>query len=437
MSSILRITDPILKDDSIDKYEDIEYEPVAGTNLNSSGQDIRLTIETQDIFTHPSESYLIIEGELRKEDNNRYANDDPIALTNNGIMHLFKRIRYDLSGQEIESLVHPGQATTMLGLLKYPDDFSKSKGLNQLWYKDTTDTAVLANNAGFKIRHDYIITNSQPRGSFSFRIPLKHIFGFCGDYDKVVYGLKLKHNLTLTRNDDNDAIYKGANNAAGNPLINGKVDLKKISWFMPHVTPADKDKMELYKIIERKEKIPVGYRMIQCDSASIPQASTNFSWRLSVKSSPEIPRFIIVGFQVGKSGNQEQNPSIFDNVNVNNIYAMLNSTRYPTADYNITFVGQKFSRVYGDAAEFRSKFFNMDELISNLNITPSDYRTLYPLFLFDVSKQSEKLKYSTTDIQIKIHFTLALANVTQAYAVIISDRLINFQSDGNKFSVVT
>ena len=433
MNSILKITDPILKDDSIDKYEDIEYEPVVGTNLNSSGQDIRLTIETQDIFTHPSESYLIIEGELRKNDNNRYANDDPIALTNNGIMHLFKRIRYDLSGQEIESLVHPGQATTMLGLLKYPDDFSKSKGLNQLWYKDTTNTAVLADNAGFKIRHDYIITNSNPRGSFSFRIPLKHIFGFCGDY-KVVYGLK--HNLTLTRNNDDDAIYRGANAAAGGNLAVGKVELKKISWFMPHVTPADKDKMELYKIIERKEKIPVGYRMIQCDSASIPDRSTNFSWRLSVKSSPEVPRFIIVGFQNGKSGSQEQNPSIFDNVNVSNIYAMLNSMRYPTADYNITFVGQKFSRVYGDAAEFRSKFFNMDELISNPNITPSDYRTLYPLFFFDVSKQSEKLKYSTTDIQIKMHFSNPLGGVTQAYAVIISDRLINFQSDGNKFSVV-
>ena len=434
MNSILRITDPILKDDSIDKYEDIEYEPVAGTNLNSSGQDIRLTIETQDIFTHPSESYLIIEGELRKNNDARYADDDPIALTNNGIMHLFKRIRYDLSGQEIESLVHPGQATTMLGLLKYPDDFSKSKGLNQLWYKDTTGTAVLADNAGFKIRHDYIITNSQPRGSFSFRIPLKHIFGFCGDYDKVVYGLK--HNLTLTRNDNNDAIYRGPNAAAGGALTVGKVDLKKISWFMPHVTPADKDKMELYKIIERKEKIPVGYRMIQCDSALITQNSTDFSWRLSVKSSPEVPRFIIVGFQAGKSGNQQENPSIFDNVNVENIYVMLNSTRYPTADYNITFSAQKFSRVYGDVAEFRTKFFNMDELVSNPNITPSDYRNLYPLFLFDVSKQSEKLKYSTTDIQIKVHFNTGLDANTQVYAVIISDRLINFQSDGNKFSVV-
>ena len=347
-------------------------------------------------------------------------------------MHLFKRIRYELSGQEIENIMNVGQATTMLGLLKYPDDFSKSKGLNQLWSKDTTVNAEEA-NIGWDVRRLYIITGSDPRGTFSFRIPLKHIFGFCGDYDKVVYGLK--HNLTLTRNDDNDAIFRAANDAAGNPVAAGKIILSKISWFMSHVTPADKDKMELYKIIERKEKIPVGYRMIQCDSATIPQA-TSFSWRLSVKSSPEVPRFIIVGFQTNKSGDQLTNPSIFNNVNVSNIYVMLNSMRYPTTDYNISFLSQKYSRVYGDAAEFRSNFYNMDELISNPNITPSAFKTLYPLFLFDVSKQSEKLKYSTTDIQIKMHFSANVAANTQAYAVIISDRLINFQSDGNRFSVV-
>ena len=440
MNSILRITDPILKDDSIDKYEDIAYEKIAGTNLNSPGQDIRLTIETQDIFTYPSESYLIVEGYLEKDLNPPNAtvynqNTDLITLTNNGIMHLFKRIRYDLSGQEIENLVHPGQATTMLGLLKYPDDFSKSKGLNQLWYKDTNTNATIGNNgnAGFNVRRQYIFS-SDPVGTFSFKIPLKHIFGFCGDYDKIVYGLK--HNLTLTRNNDNDAIYRNNNDTAGAAMVDGRVILTEISWFMPHVTPADQYKMELYKIIERKEKIPVGYRMLQCDSASVPQA-TNFSWRLSVKSSPEVPRFIIIGFQSGKSNNQQRNPSIFDNVNITNIYAMLNSTRYPTVDYNIDFAKNMFSRVYGDVVEFRSKFFNMDELISNPNFTPSEYKLMYPLFLFDVSKQSEKLKYSTTDIQIKMDFRNNPAADTQVYGVIISDRLINFQSDGNKFSVVT
>ena len=439
MNSILRITDPILKDDSIDKYEEIAYEKIAGTNLNAPGQDIRLTIETQDIFTYPSESYLIVEGYLEKNLNPPNAtvyniNTDLITLTNNGIMHLFKRIRYDLSGQEIENLVHPGQATTMLGLLKYPDDFSKSKGLNQLWYKDTNTNATIGNNgnAGFSVRRHYIFS-SDPVGTFSFKIPLKHIFGFCEDYDKIVYGLK--HNLTLTRNNNNDAIYRNDNDTAGAAMVDGRVILTEISWFMPHVTPADQYKMELYKIIERKEKIPVGYRMLQCDSASVPQARS-FSWRLSVKSSPEVPRFIIIGFQSGKSNDQQQNPSIFDNVNIDNIYAMLNSTRYPTVDYNIDFAKNMFSRVYGDAAEFRTKFYNMDELISNPNFTPLEYRLMYPLFLFDVSKQSEKLKYSTTDIQIKMSFKEDPAANTQVYGVIISDRLINFQSDGNKFSVV-
>ena len=191
-------------------------------------------------------------------------------------MHLFESIRYELSGQEIEKIMYPCQATTMLGLLKYPDNFSKSKGFNQLWYKDTLTTAEEA-NTGWNIRRQYIIRNSEPKGSFSFKIPLKHILGFCEDYDKVVYGLK--HALTLTRNDDNDAIFRD------NAVDAGKIMLSKISWFMPHVTPADKDKMELYKIIEREEKLPVGYRMIQCDTASIPQ-TTSFSWRLSVKSSP-------------------------------------------------------------------------------------------------------------------------------------------------------
>ena len=237
MSSIFRITEPIPTNTSIDRYDDIEYEPVAGTNLNASGQDIRLYIQTQDIFTHPSKSYLIIEGHLTKVNGTAYGDDNFISLMNNAMIHLFKRIRYDLSGHEIENIVHPGQATTMLGLLKYADDFSKSKGLNQSWYKDTSAAAAVV-NTGFKIRRDYIIKDFNPKGSFGFKVPLKYIFGFCEDYDKVVYGFK--HELTLTRNDDNDAIFKDGG------VDRGKITLSKISWFMPHVIPSDRDKMELY-----------------------------------------------------------------------------------------------------------------------------------------------------------------------------------------------
>ena len=373
MSSILRITDSILNDDSIDKYEYFEYLPITGTNLDNIG-DIRINIESQDIFTHPSESFLLIEGRLTKAaDGTNYANADNISLTNNAMMYLFRDIRYELSGHEIEKVNYVGYATTMLGLLKYTEDFSRSKGLNQSWYKDTSNDPN-PQNVGFWIRHQHIFNHvNVEKGTFSFRIPLKHIFGFCEDYDKVVYGFK--HTLSLTRTHDHDAIFRAGGVDAG------KIVLSKIAWFMPHVMPADKDKMELYKIIERKEKVSVGYRMIQCTSISIPQLNS-FSWRLSVKSSPEVPRFIIIGFQTEKNNNQEQNNTTFSNLNIKNIYVMLNSNRYPTLDYDLDFPSQKIGRVYGDVAEFRSKFFNINELISNPCIGAYEYKKLYTPYFY-------------------------------------------------------
>ena len=109
---------------------------------------------------------------------------------------------------------------------------------------------------------------------------------------------------------------------------------------------------------------------------------------------------------------------------------MLNSTRYPAVDYNLSFANQQFSRAYGDASLFGIRYFGMDELITRSNIS------LYPLFVFDVSKQSEKLKSSVVDVQIRAIFNQAVPAGTQAYAVVMSDKLLTFQSDGSKMSVV-
>jgi len=311
---ILKITQQLEIDESIEDYEYHSYEPITGTDLNRPGE-IRINIETQDLFTHPSESYLVFDGKLVKNaDNAVYGDDDVITLTNNAMMHLFNNIKYQLSGQEIESLFHPGQATTLLGLLKFPDDFQKSTGLHQLWYKDSgTDASIAGNNQnnGFVARQEYIIRKPDPKGTFSFRIPLKHIFGFCDDYEKVCF----KHQLTLVRKGDNDAIFRAA------AVDAGKVVLSKLSWYMPHVTPNLQEQLALYKTIESKSSLPVGYRMVQCESIPVFQ-TRNFTWRLSVKSDVEKPRWIIVAFQTDKSGNQQHNPSIFYHYNLTNMFVM-------------------------------------------------------------------------------------------------------------------
>ena len=434
MADILQITEDIPVDDSIYDYEFKEYNPIAGTDVNRGS--IVITIEAQDIYTHPAESFLLIDGVLRKRarDNNGrvqyYDNNDTITLINNGMMYLFSDVRFHLASHEIEVLQNPGQATTMLGLLKYPDDFTKSQGLNQLWAPDTpiqnNNTANKVENKGFKKRFNYIINEPVTPGIFSFKIPLKHFLGFCEDYRKILYGMQQR--LTLTRSGNiNDLIFRDGGDE-------GEVYIDKIRWFMPHVIPLDAYRLQLDKIIEKKEKIPVGYRMLQCDSTQVPANSTNFTWRLGVKSSPDIPRFIIVGFQTDKNNNQTTNPAIFNHLSVRNIYVTLNAKRYPDTDYENNFTTNNFSRIYGDASLFRKKNFYMDELVSNSGIEPIAYKYIFPLFLFDVSKQSEKLKTSVSDIHIKATFGANPGANVMGYAVIISDRLFHFVSDGSKIT---
>ena len=71
----------------------------------------------------------------------------------------------------------------------------------------------------------------------------------------------------------------------------------------------------------------------------------------------------------------------------------------------------------------------MNELITQSNITPSEYKTLDPLFKFDV-------KSFVVDIQIKANFTENVPVNTRAFALAISDKKLSLQSDGNEMSVV-
>ena len=72
MADILTFTETLLIEENIEEYEYHEYNPITGTNLNNGG-DIRISIESQDVLAHPSESYLISEGRLTKADNTAYA----------------------------------------------------------------------------------------------------------------------------------------------------------------------------------------------------------------------------------------------------------------------------------------------------------------------------------------------------------------------------
>ncbi|CAG2185265.1 unnamed protein product [Mytilus edulis] len=105
-------------------------------------------------------------------------------------------------------------------------------------------------------------------------------------------------------------------------------------------------------------------------------------------------------------------------------------------NYNAAFNENKIARVFKEASDFRKKFHNMDSLLSNGGINPFDFIDLYTLFVIDVSHQSERLKESTVDIQIRAEFARNVPSNTEAFALVISDRILQFESDGQKMNVV-
>ncbi|CAG2238465.1 unnamed protein product [Mytilus edulis] len=137
-----------------------------------------------------------------------------------------------------------------------------------------------------------------------------------------------------------------------------------------------------------------------------------------------------------RSGDQTHNASVFDHCRLRNIHVTLNAERYPAVDYNAAFNENRIARVFKEASDFRKKFHNMDSLLSNGGINPSDFIDLYPLFVIDVSHQSERLKESTVDIQIRAEFARNVPANTEAFALVISDRILQFESDGQKMNVV-
>ena len=212
---ILELHETNATDESNKSYEYDEYQPITGTQLNSAGQ-ITITIENQDQFLHLHNIYLLIEGEVLKADNTRYAYADLIALTNNGRLYLFSSLKFSLAGQTVEHVNYLGQATSLIGLASYSSTYYKGCGLAQGWFPDINTNAT-ANNTGFYTRQGYLTRNSNPKCSFQCAIPMRHIFGFVDDYWKVTNGMR--DTLQLIRKDDNDALFRTAAADAGKVVL--------------------------------------------------------------------------------------------------------------------------------------------------------------------------------------------------------------------------
>ena len=415
----LNIEEPLANDTSIFSQQFFPFNPITGTEYNQAGL-IQINIESQSEYFLSHKSWLQIDGEVLTQNNQRYVAANDISLVNNGILYCFSNIKYQLGGNEIESVNYPGQATTMMGLLKYESSYP---GLGQCWTPDSNN--AINHNTGFAKRKGLLLS-SNPTGIFSFAIDLQHIFGFAEDYQKVVYGLR--HSLQFNRNaSNNDALFRD------NAIPAGKVNITRITWWMPIVIPSQIEGFRLGQLLENKVKIQAGFRNRQCAMVNLPLATT-YTWNLGVKT--ERPRFIIIGLQTGRGDNQTVNSALFDHSNMIRMKVLLNSTEYPAVDMLSNFTRNEFAGCYKMMTDFKESFYGVDRAVSSGGIDADKFKSLYPLFVLDVSKQVEKVKSSVVDLSVKMDFTQNVPANTNAYALVISDRKLTFECTGKKINVV-
>ena len=247
------------------------------------------------------------------------------------------------------------------------------------------------------------------------------------DYTKVTYGMR--DTFQLIRKDDDDSLFRIATAGVG------KVVLSKLAWSVPIVQPNDVRKVNLYKSIASNNAIPVSFRMRQCETFTVPQA-TSTVWRLGVSSAPEKPRWVLIVLQTDNSDSQVRNAALFDHCNLANMQVMLNHSRYPPVDMPTDFVTEKYAGVYESFYDFASRYYGIDNLLAGSAVNPIAFKSLYPIHVFDISKQSELLTEGVVDLTVRMEFSVAVPANTQAYALVISDRMLKFKSDVSKMSVL-
>ncbi|KAJ8912713.1 hypothetical protein NQ315_012267 [Exocentrus adspersus] len=96
--NILNIGEHVLIDNSIVNCEYHSYPPYANTTLNNS-DEIRIPIQTQEIYTLPTNSFLYFEGRLL---DNTKKFSATLSFVNNFMAYLFDEIRYELTGVVVD-----------------------------------------------------------------------------------------------------------------------------------------------------------------------------------------------------------------------------------------------------------------------------------------------------------------------------------------------
>ncbi|XP_075167835.1 uncharacterized protein LOC142239997 [Haematobia irritans] len=378
MTEILNVSEKPFSDENITKKDYHSYVPYIRSFKNND--EIRITIQNQDLYVLPAESYIYIEGTITVASGERAIN---ARLKNNCVAHMFDEIRYELNGVEIDRSRYLGISSTI-------------KNFASL----TSFESNMLLNAGWSSLEDISVN------TFNFYVPLKMLLGFAEDFHKII--LHSKHDLILLRSSsDSQACY------SSDPKENLNLTITNVMWRIPHVHLSDIMKVKVMKTVRDGTSLPIAFRSWDCHFNPTFFGSMKCNWNVKLSLNRERPRFILFAFvREGK----------FAHCNLTNIKVHLNSETYPYDDLNLKFDENRYAILYEMYTKFQENYYQRESypILSLTKFKES------PIIVIDVSHQNEMIKHGPIDVKLEIETSKLIPQNTHAYCLILHDRLMEY-----------
>ena len=397
----------------------IRYSPAEISTINTANSQIYINIPREDSVNSLINSYLELNFDvLHAANNNRYVNADDIRLVNLGPIALFSNYTLSTSsGKHLEEISHAHIVSLMYKLL------TSSKNSNDL-------------SIGFDRNRDNrkreLTNNKTVKGKYHIRIYLKDIFGYAEYQEKGTYGLGYK--LTLTRNTDNAVLKKD------NAVVNGRVKINSLDWYVPHYSPNLEEYTKLMTQI--KKNTPTLLHYIE-RSVFMKEVNTQNLWifELGTQEGIDVPIWIFVAFQQNdRQNDQNLKNDTFYRPLVTSAQCIIATEKYPDSGILLNYNDDDYSQGYGQVKE-AFKALTKDNLLQPY-ISDADFRSPnsnndvgYNIYTFDIRYQ--KNFESSQPIKVEFKFDGVVPAGIYGYALVLTNKLISISSDGQRMFDLT
>ena len=411
-----------------EKYEYQKWYTTDGLTDTSEYKTIRFSVRQENLLIHWRYSYLELEGQLvKKSDGSAFTkNTDAISFIFNGIPHLFANGKFTVGNRVVESINEIGYVSGLINYVLLARSKQKCDGLSFMWVGDT-DATSNDTNKGFTLRYDYIMNRPATPGKFKLRIPLILLFGFCENF-VALRGYPIS--IDLVRAADHLALFRNAG------AEEGKFKFNQITLNTPIVDPSNVVNLKTLRGLTDPKPYLYSFRRRSGLMAPVPNGLTDFQFLITTSTMVERPMMIFIGFQEGLKTDQTQNNALYTHANIETMKILVNNTQFPTNPVSANWDENDPGMFYQMQIHARENYLQFPSTYTEGNIlSPINFKDLYPIYVFDVSKQEFTIGAKTVTTKLHATFRKKVPKDVRVHIAWYSERTLELFTNGEAINI--